>query len=90
MTPEQFAELAKAGFNRIPVYREVLADLDTPLSTYFKLASGLIRTCSNPFRGVRNGAVTQSSACRAEKSSRFSTTTSPSPGMARWWKKPQR
>lgn len=40
MTPEQFAELAKAGFNRIPVYREVLADLDTPLSTYFKLASG--------------------------------------------------
>ncbi|NMT62422.1 anthranilate synthase component I [Marinobacter orientalis] len=40
MTPEQFAELAKAGFNRIPVYREVLADLDTPLSTYLKLGSG--------------------------------------------------
>ena len=40
MTPEQFAELAQAGFNRIPVYREVLADLDTPLSTYLKLASG--------------------------------------------------
>ena len=40
MTPEQFAELAHAGFNRIPVYREVLADLDTPLSTYLKLASG--------------------------------------------------
>lgn len=40
MTPEQFSELAEAGFNRIPVYREVLADLDTPLSTYLKLASG--------------------------------------------------
>lgn len=40
MTPEQFAELAQAGFNRIPVHREVLADLDTPLSTYLKLASG--------------------------------------------------
>ena len=40
MTPEQFTELADAGFNRIPVYREVLADLDTPLSTYLKLASG--------------------------------------------------
>ncbi|MDX1458754.1 MAG: anthranilate synthase component I [Marinobacter sp.] len=40
MTPEQFAELAAAGFNRIPVSREVLADLDTPLSTYLKLASG--------------------------------------------------
>lgn len=40
MTPEQFASLAEAGYNRIPVYRDVLADLDTPLSTYLKLASG--------------------------------------------------
>src|SRR5690606_39501460 len=40
MTPEQFHELAEAGYNRIPVYREVLADLDTPLSTYLKLTSG--------------------------------------------------
>ncbi|MGC3872439.1 anthranilate synthase component I [Halomonas sp. GXIMD04776] len=38
MTPERFADLAQAGFNRIPVTREVLADLDTPLSTYLKLA----------------------------------------------------
>ena len=38
MTPERFRELAAAGFNRIPVTREVLADLDTPLSTYLKLA----------------------------------------------------
>ncbi|MBZ9556499.1 MULTISPECIES: anthranilate synthase component I [Modicisalibacter] len=38
MTPERFAELAEAGYNRIPVTREVLADLDTPLSTYLKLA----------------------------------------------------
>jgi anthranilate synthase component I len=38
MTPERFDELAKAGYNRIPVTREVLADLDTPLSTYLKLA----------------------------------------------------
>ena len=40
MTPEQFAELAAQGFNRIPVSREVLADLETPLSTYLKLARG--------------------------------------------------
>ncbi|MFD2231191.1 anthranilate synthase component I [Alkalimarinus sediminis] len=40
MTPEQFDRLAKEGFNRIPVTREVLADLDTPLSSYMKLASG--------------------------------------------------
>ncbi|MCW8917188.1 MAG: anthranilate synthase component I [Gammaproteobacteria bacterium] len=38
MNSEQFAQLAAAGYNRIPLLREVLADLDTPLSTYLKLA----------------------------------------------------
>jgi anthranilate synthase component 1 len=40
MTPEFFADLAEQGYNHIPVTREVLADLDTPLSTYLKLADG--------------------------------------------------
>ncbi|HHZ88560.1 MAG TPA: anthranilate synthase component I, partial [Chromatiaceae bacterium] len=40
MTPEQFATLATQGYNRIPVFRQVLADLDTPLSAYLKLADG--------------------------------------------------
>ena len=40
MTPERFAELAAEGYNRIPFVREVLADLDTPLSVYLKLANG--------------------------------------------------
>jgi anthranilate synthase component 1 len=40
MTPEQFAALVKQGHNRIPYVCEVLADLDTPLSCYLKLASG--------------------------------------------------
>jgi anthranilate synthase component 1 len=40
MTPEQFKTLSQQGYNRIPVSREVMADLDTPLSTYLKLASG--------------------------------------------------
>lgn len=39
MTPEQFDAFANAGHNRIPLSREVLADLDTPLSTYLKLAN---------------------------------------------------
>ncbi|MEH6579594.1 MAG: anthranilate synthase component I [Amphritea sp.] len=39
MTPQQFSELAAQQYNRIPVTREVLADLDTPLSTYMKLAN---------------------------------------------------
>ncbi len=40
MTPEKFAALATQGHNRIPIMREVLADLDTPLSVYLKLADG--------------------------------------------------
>ncbi|MCM2970944.1 anthranilate synthase component I [Larsenimonas suaedae] len=39
MTPERFDELAHAGYTRIPVSRDILADLDTPLSTYLKLAN---------------------------------------------------
>ncbi|MBM4201502.1 MAG: anthranilate synthase component I [Gammaproteobacteria bacterium] len=38
MTPEAFQEYADQGYNRIPVCRQVLADLDTPLSAYLKLA----------------------------------------------------
>ena len=40
MTHEEFQALAAQGYNRIPVMREVLADLDTPLSTYLKLGEG--------------------------------------------------
>ena len=40
MTPEQFQQHADAGHTRIPVVREVLSDLDTPLSVYLKLADG--------------------------------------------------
>lgn len=34
----EFQHLIDQGFNRIPVIRELLADFDTPLSTYLKLA----------------------------------------------------
>ncbi len=37
-----FNQLAAQGYNRIPLMREVLADLDTPLSTYMKL-------CTEPY-----------------------------------------
>ncbi|WP_116368273.1 anthranilate synthase component I [Parahaliea mediterranea] len=40
MTPEDFAALAAQDYNRIPVSTEVLADLETPVSTYRKLAEG--------------------------------------------------
>jgi len=37
MNPSQFKQLAR-DFNRVPLVREVFADLDTPLSAYLKLA----------------------------------------------------
>ncbi len=40
MNPQDFAALAAQDYNRIPVSREVLADLDTPISAYRKLAEG--------------------------------------------------
>jgi anthranilate synthase component 1 len=40
ISSDEFAALARAGNNRIPVVREVLSDLDTPLSVYLKLADG--------------------------------------------------
>ena len=40
MDREVFEQLKAEGYNRIPVYRSVLADLDTPLSVYLKLADG--------------------------------------------------
>jgi len=40
MTPAAFRALAAEGYNRIPVSLEVLADQETPVSTYRKLAGG--------------------------------------------------
>lgn len=52
MTPEQFQDYAHQGYNRIPMSREVLADLDTPLSAYLKLADGAY---SYLFESVHDG-----------------------------------
>lgn len=40
MSPEIFKALAEQGYNRIPIAVETLADFDTPLSIYLKLADG--------------------------------------------------
>jgi anthranilate synthase component 1 len=52
MTPEQFNTYASQGYNRIPLCREILADLDTPLSAYLKLADG---SYSYLFESVHGG-----------------------------------
>lgn len=40
ITFDAFERLAAQGFNRVPVSRTILADTETPLSTYNKLARG--------------------------------------------------
>ncbi len=39
MTELEFDQLARQGFNRIPVIAEIRADLDTPVALYLKLAN---------------------------------------------------
>jgi anthranilate synthase component I len=52
MTPQEFHSYAQQGYNRVPVWREVLADLDTPLSAYLKLAN---RPYAYLFESVHGG-----------------------------------
>jgi anthranilate synthase component 1 len=52
LSKSEFDQYAKQGFNRIPLMREVLADLDTPLSTYLKLGN---RPYSYLFESVQGG-----------------------------------
>ncbi|VAX09255.1 Anthranilate synthase, aminase component [hydrothermal vent metagenome] len=52
MTEQEFNQLKQQGYNRIPLMREALADLDTPLSTYLKLAN---RPYSYLFESVQGG-----------------------------------
>ena len=58
MQAQRYNELAQQSYNRIPVYRDVLADLDTPLSAYLKLAAEPYSFLFESVHGARNGAVT--------------------------------
>jgi anthranilate synthase component 1 len=39
MTEQDFFDLVRQGYNRIPLVRELPGDLETPLSVYLKLAN---------------------------------------------------
>ena len=39
MTEQEFFDLARQGYNRFPLVREMPGDLETPLSVYLKLAN---------------------------------------------------
>ena len=53
---EEFKQKAKSG-NLIPVYKEILADLDTPVSAYMKISKGNILFYWKVLRGEKNGRV---------------------------------
>ncbi|MGA1561557.1 MAG: anthranilate synthase component I, partial [Gammaproteobacteria bacterium] len=52
MNAAEFDALADQGYTRIPLMRTVLADLDTPVSAYRKLAAGAY---SYLFESVQGG-----------------------------------
>lgn len=52
MSPNQYDRLVAEGHNRIPLVREVLADLDTPLSIFLKLGN---RPFTYLFESVQGG-----------------------------------
>ena len=60
MNKQEFRQLRKDGFRNVPITREIIADLDTPLSCYIKLARG-------PY-----SYLLESAAQGGEKWSRFS------------------
>jgi len=51
-TPSELSDFAQQGYNRVPVSREVLADFETPLSVYCKLAN---HAYSYLFESVQGG-----------------------------------
>ena len=63
MTEIEFNTLAQAGYNRIPLISEALADLETPLSVYLKLAQSQA--------GGKNTFLLES-VVRGERLSRYS------------------
>ncbi|QWE04631.1 anthranilate synthase component I [Polynucleobacter sp. JS-JIR-II-50] len=55
MQLEEFNVLANQGFNRIPLIKEVLADLETPLSLYVKLTQAFGKTNTYLLESVLGG-----------------------------------
>ena len=67
MSQQQLDRYAQEGYTRVPLVREVLADLDTPLTAYRKLARGPYSYLFESFQGASAGAVIPFSGCRPRK-----------------------
>ena len=66
MTKDEFLALGRAGYNRIPLHLETLADLDTPLSIYLKLANRPGSYLLESVIGVQKGGSGIPAGARAE------------------------
>ena len=88
MTPQQFAALTEQGFNRIPVTRQVLADLDTPLTTYLKLANAPFTYLLESVQGgeKNGGRYSMIGLPAREVLSVSGLHRAPASVMASWWK----
>ena len=64
MTEQEFLKLAQQGFTHIPLVEQTLADLDTPLSIYLKLANDRYTFLLESVVGGERSAATASSALR--------------------------
>jgi len=58
---DTFLTLAEKG-NLIPVYREIMADMDTPVSAFRKLDDGRFSYLLESIEGEKNGGATAFSA----------------------------
>ena len=67
ISKNNFNELAKKGYNRIPLMCEILADLDTPLSTYTKIGHSAYSYLFESVEGGENGDVIQLSGYPRKK-----------------------
>ena len=66
MLPEQseLLDYAQQGYNRVPLVREVLADFDTPLSVYCKLANAPYSYLFESVQGGEKIGKNQDGACK--------------------------
>ena len=64
MTEQEFFDLARQGYNRIPLVREMPGDLETPLSVYLKLANAPYSYLLESVVTASASAAIPSSDCR--------------------------
>lgn len=63
MDEAEFNRIAQQGYNRIPITIEALADLDTPLSIYLKLANQPYTYLLESVQGVNDSVATLTLDC---------------------------